>query len=124
MYRWDADTNEDGDMDPDERTKIGFHVYEITGDETQDGLITVPLRTFPNNEPGPIDLETGQGYAVMIEYEPNDEVNFFIAGADINYNAMAFRSELDGIPDGNGRYGYLLGVKWRPFYGTLQQWRF
>ena len=97
-------------MDPDERTPVAFHVYEITGDETIDNLITVPLRNFPDNTEGPIDLDDDQAYALMIEYTTNDEIDFVMAGAVIDYAAMSFRSELDGIPAGFGRYAYLLGI--------------
>jgi hypothetical protein len=110
LYRWDADTNEDGSMDPDERTRVGFYVYEITGNELLDELITVPLINFPSGEAGPVDLESNQAYVLMVEYATNDEINFFMAGGELNYAAMTFRSELDGIPAGNGRYAYMLGV--------------
>ena len=91
LYRWDEDTNEDGNMDPDERTEVGFYVYEITGDETIDDLITVPLRNFPSNTEGPIDLDDDQAYALMVEYTTNDEIDFVMAGAVIDYAAMTFR---------------------------------
>lgn len=110
LYRWDADTNEDGSMDPDERTRVGFRIYEITGNELLDELITVPLLNFPSGLAGPVDLESNQAYVLMVEYATNDEINFFMAGGELNYAAMTFRSELDGIPEGNGRYAYMLGV--------------
>ena len=47
LYRWDDDPNEDGNMDPDERTAVAFSIYEITGTEQMDDLINVPLYRFP-----------------------------------------------------------------------------
>ena len=46
----------------------------------------------------------------MLEYSTIDEVDFAIAGAAVDYGAMAYRSELDGIPEGFARYGYMLGI--------------
>ena len=111
LYKWDEDTNEDGNMDPDERTQIGFNIYEISGTETQDGLITLPLLQFPSGEAGPIELESNQAYVLMVEYSTIDDVDFAMAGAAVDYGAMAYRSELDGgIPAGLARYGYMLGI--------------
>lgn len=111
LYKWDADTNEDGNMDPDERTKVGFHVYEIQGNELITQRFTVPLFNFPSGEPGPVDLESNQAYVLMVEYSTNDELDFALVASDVlNYSAMAFRSELDGIPAGNARYAGMLGV--------------
>lgn len=111
LYKWDEDTNEDGNMDVDERTKVGFHVYEIMGDEETTDLITVPLSNFPDGTPGPIALESGQAYVLMVEYSTNDEVDFALVANDVmDYSAMSFRSELDGIPEGFARYAGMLGV--------------
>ncbi len=110
LYRWDEDTNEDGNMDPGERTRVAFNVYEILGTEQTADLITVPLLNFPSNEPGPVDLESNQAYVLMIEYVTLDEVDFALVAGEINFDAMTFRSELDGIPEGNARYAYMLGV--------------
>lgn len=111
LYKWTIDTDEDGEMDPDERERVAFNIYEITGNETLNGLITLPLLHFPSSAPGPIDLESNQAYVLMVEYATNDEVDFVMAGAEIGYGAMALRSEEDGgIAAGNARYGYMLGV--------------
>ncbi len=111
LYKWDEDTNEDGNMDPDERTKVGFNVYEIQGNESTSDLITVSLSNFPSGDPGPVDLESNQAYVLMVEYATTDEVDFALVASDeIDYSAMAFRSELDGVPEGNGRYAGMLGV--------------
>jgi PA domain/Secretion system C-terminal sorting domain len=112
LYKWDADSNEDGNMDPDERTRVGFFVYEITGDELPTDLITVPLLNFPSGDPGPVELDSDQAYVIMVEYNINDEVDFALVASDvIDYGAMAFRSEINGgIPAGLARYAGMLGV--------------
>jgi hypothetical protein len=90
---------------------VGFSIYEILGSEQPTDLITVPLLNFPSGDQGPVDLESGQAYVLMVEYATNDEVDFALVASDImNYSAMAFRSELDGIPEGNGRYAGFLGI--------------
>ncbi len=111
LYKWDEDTNEDGNMDPDERTKVGFAIYEILGSEDTDDLITVPLLNFPSGDPGPVDIDSDQSYVLMVEYATNDEVDFALVASDVmNYSAMSFRADLDGIPEGKARYAALLGV--------------
>lgn len=114
LYRWDIDDMEDGlAMDPLERTRVGFNFYEITGFETVNDLITLPLLNFPDGTPGPIDLESNSHYAVMIEYVTSDEVDFLMRESTAkDYNGMVFRSELDGIaaPDKKGRYAPLVGL--------------
>ena len=111
LYKWEVDENLDGDMDPDERTKIGTYTYEISGEEVLDSLITVPLN-IPPNLPGPIDLESNTAYVLVVEYATNDDVDFAMAGAAVDYGAMVYRSEEfdNGIEDGNARYGYMLGI--------------
>ena len=114
LYKWDEDANSvaDNNMDPDERTKIGTFTYEITGEETIDDLITVPLNV-PPNLPGPIDIETGDHLVVAVEYNTNDENDFFMATNDErNYGAMIFRSELpeEGIAGPTSRYAGMLAI--------------
>ena len=114
LYKWEEDSNStlDNNMDPDERTKVGSFTYEITGNETINDLITVPLNV-PPNLPGPIDVESGGQYVIMVEYNTNDENDLFIATSDaINYGAMSYRSELpeEGIAGPASRYAGLLGV--------------
>ena len=111
LYKWEVDDNLDGNMDPDERTKIGTYTYEITGEEVLDSLITVPLN-IPPNIPGPIDLESNTAYVLVVEYATNDDVDFAMAGAAVDYGAMVYRSEEfdNGVEEGNARYGYMLGI--------------
>jgi len=110
LYRWDEDFNQDGNMDPDERTRVAYGFYLIEGTETTSDLIHVSLRDFLTDEPAPIDIESNQAYAVMVEYISFDQVDFAMMAGEINYNAMSYRSELDGIPNGAARYGSLLGI--------------
>ena len=112
LYRWDINDMEDGAaMDPAERTKIAFALYEIQGTESVNDLITLPLNYFPGSEPGPIDLESNTHYAVMVEYVTSDQVDFLMRESTArDYNAMVFRSELDGITTGSGRYAPLVGL--------------
>ena len=46
----------------------------------------------------------------MVEYNTIDQVDFAMMAAGIDYNAMIFRSQLDGISNGAARYGTLIGV--------------
>ena len=108
LYRWDDDTNQDGDMDPDERTKVGYGIYEIMGSETNADLITVPLSVFPTNDPGPIDLESNQAYVAMLEYITNDQQDLVMMAGEIDYTDMINRSAMDGITA--TRYASLLGI--------------
>ncbi len=114
LYKWEKDATSvvDNNMDPEERTRIGFNVYEITGDELPTDLITVPLINFPSGEPGPIALEDDQAYVLMVEYATNDEVDFaLVASEETNYSGMVFRSEETQDQAGpESRYAALLGV--------------
>ena len=114
LYKWDENANStaDNNMDPDERTKVGTALYEITGEETFDSLITIPLNT-PPNIPGPVDIESNTHYVLMIEYRTNDQNDLFIStNNEYDYAAMIFRSELpnEGIAGDSARYAGMLGV--------------
>lgn len=107
LYKWDQDKDEDGNMDPDERTYVGFNIYKILGTEEPTDLITVPLLNFPSGDPGPVDLESNQAYVLMVEYATDDEVNLaMVASTDFNYYAPTEISEYLGTP----RYPALLAV--------------
>jgi hypothetical protein len=108
LYRWDEDSNEDGVMDPDERTRVAFNIYEITGDEMLTDLITLPLLNFPSGDPGPVELDSDQAYVLMLEYATNDEVDFTMAGAGVDYGATSFLSEMGAME--SWRYAYMLGI--------------
>lgn len=98
LYHWVADSNEDGNMDPDERTVVGFNIYEITGDEASDQLITIPLMPFPQGE-GNVPILSGENYVVMVEYNTSDEVDLALSGAEPwDYAAQTFRSNLEDQP--------------------------
>ena len=113
LYRWDEDANSvaDNNMDPDERTKIGTALYEISGEESFDSLITIPLN-IPPNTPGPVDINSGDHLVAMVEYRTNDQNDLFIStNSTRDYNAMVFRSEeVEGVADPNSRYACMLGI--------------
>ncbi len=107
LYKWDDDPNEDGNMDPDERTLVAFSDYKITGEEQMDDLINIPFYNFPNGELELIDLESNQNYVLMVEYSTLDQVDVeFVISKEIDYAAMIFFSEQMGDP----RYAAMLGV--------------
>src|SRR5690606_1311122 len=51
LYKWNEDTNNDGNMDPEERTKIAYADYTIAGNEKPLDLITLPLISYPDGDP-------------------------------------------------------------------------
>jgi hypothetical protein len=107
LYQWNEDSNEDGNMDPDERSVVGFNIYEITGTEPSDSLITIPLMPFPSGE-GNVPILSGENYVLMVEYNTQDEVNLALVGAEPwDYAGQNFRSGLDDIPY---RPGEMLGI--------------
>ncbi len=107
LYKW-VDTNSDSNMDPDEREIVGFNNYEIIGTESPTDLINIPLSKFPSNEPGPIELESGTAYVLMLEYvTPNTQNTIFFSTSDeFDYSAqVAFSIEV-----GTPRYAQMLGI--------------
>lgn len=113
LYKWEEDANLDGQMDPIERTKIGFHTYEILGNEGS-SLITVPLTANPGSS---LALESNSAYVLMVEYQTNDQVDFaLLASEAYDYGAMIYRELENGTtPTPNTRYAAMLGVA-----GTLE----
>lgn len=107
LYKW-VDANLNGNMEPDERTRIAFTIYGVTGDESPDDLIIKPLLYFPDGDAGPVWLESNQAYVLMVEYcAPEDEPNLeLMASMEFDYTSMGYWSELVGNP----RYAALLGV--------------
>jgi Secretion system C-terminal sorting domain len=119
LYKWENDDNQNELMDPDERTRVGFSIYKINGNETLSDLITLPLYSFPDGGEGPVNIDSDQAYIVMVEYSTNDEVNFSLAvNASINYSPMTRNTYLLGMT----RFGSFIGVN-----GDLDSepfWRF
>lgn len=110
LYKWIADTNDNASIDPGEREEVGVAYYSIEGTEAPDDLITVPLFYPPGVDPGPIDIESNQAYAVMVEYSTNDQVDFLMRNStnlDFDYGAMIHRSRLDGTSLATARYSGL-----------------
>lgn len=105
LYKW-TDNNNDEMMQGDERTRVAFAVYGIQGTEANDELVTVPLLTFPLNGQMGADLEANTDYVLMVEYEPNDQVDFIISSSGAyDYSAMAFRADSVMVP----RYANFVG---------------
>lgn len=99
LWKWENDTNTDGNCDPDERTKIAFNIYEILGTETVDDIITLPLLTFPTLALDPIPLQDTTRYLAMIEYATNDDVNLYFSGSTaFDYGAQVFLSTNLPVP--------------------------
>lgn len=107
LYKWDEDIDQDQRMDPEERTKVGFSFYQITGNETPYDLIQVPLLNFPGGTPVPVSLESNQMYVLMVEYVPMDDVDLeFVVSTAIDYGPTIFATDLLDYP----RFASMLGI--------------
>ncbi|MEO0338315.1 MAG: PA domain-containing protein [Bacteroidota bacterium] len=107
LYEWTEDTNNDGNMDPDERVSQGFGLYIVNGQEGVGEPISVP---FPGDGEDPVALKDGATYVVMVEYFAPSAASpdvVLVAADDLDYNAQIFLS--DNIL-GNPRYASLLGI--------------
>lgn len=74
LFEWN-DLNNDELVNFDERTLVAFNDYELTGNEPNDELITLPLQTVPGFEA----LKDNQSYLLMLEYYALDNQEIFIA---------------------------------------------
>lgn len=110
LYKWDDDTNNDGNMDPDERTKVAYRHYTILGTEQPLDLITLPLVSYPDGDPEnqeSIFLESNQDYVLMLEYSATSNIDIeFLASTAFDYNAQIELSQQNGNP----RFAGMLGV--------------
>ncbi len=110
LYKWNEDSNNDGNMDPDERTKVAYTDYTIQGNESPLSLITIPLISYPDgdpNDPQPIFLDSNQDYVLMLEYAATSSINVeFVASTSYDYTSQIALSEQNGAP----RYAGMLGV--------------
>lgn len=98
VYKW-VDENGDQSASFGERELVGITSYTITGDETDDELITVP---FPFEGDDPVQLEDNTNYLVMVEWVPNDQSNLAIVYSnDLDYAATA-----SVLGDSTGKYRY------------------
>lgn len=105
LYEWTEDTNNDGNMDPNERVSVDFTFYVINGSEVPGETITIP---FPAEGSAPVALKDETAYVLMLEFPsngPTDNITF-AAADDRDYGAQIFVSALNGTP----RYGSLLGI--------------
>ncbi|MFM9949986.1 MAG: T9SS type A sorting domain-containing protein, partial [Saprospiraceae bacterium] len=84
VYEW-VDANNDGNVQDVERFGITFGSYVVTGTETADDIITVPLNDIT-------PLESNTHYLVMLEYTAPDALtDLWLAASDaFDYNAMIY----------------------------------
>ncbi len=103
LYEWN-DEDGDGVVQGNERSVKGVIVYVISGSETIDNFITMPITDFDGN---PVPLESNTQYLVVLEYEAAGQIEVpFGASSKHAYGAMTFRSSELGQP----RYGGLFNA--------------
>lgn len=106
LYEWN-DANVDGNADADERAQVGYNFYEITGNEANGSLISLPLIKFPENTIGANPLNSNTNYIIMLEYNTVGATPVqFAASEDYDYGATVFRSDSLEMP----RYPGMLGI--------------
>ena len=86
LYQW-TDTNNDGNVQPDERVFLAFGAYLVEGTETEDQILTV---AFDGNDS--ILLESNTDYLAMLEYTaPDDVIDLWLGASEAyDYSAMIF----------------------------------
>ncbi len=84
LYEWN-DTNNDGNVQDIERTFLAFASYLVTGNETEDELITVEFDES-------VELQPNTHYILMLEYTaPDDQTDLFLGASEaFDYAAMVF----------------------------------
>lgn len=104
IYEW-TDDNEDAAADPGEREPVATMIYTITGDEMFENLISLPVKTLLGDD---VPLQDDTEYLVMVEFSTDETGSTLSFGHSIavDYDAMTFRSDLDGKP----RYSRMLGI--------------
>ena len=104
LYEWTEDTNNDGNMDPNERVSTAFSFYIIDGTETPGAIISVP---FPGEGEDPVALKDETSYVLALEYLANDNTDLALTAADdVDYGASVLVSQLLGAP----RYASMLAI--------------
>ncbi len=110
LYKWNDDSNNDGNMDPEERTKIAYADYTIVGNEKPLDLITLPLISYPDGDPEnpePVVLESNRDYVLMLEYSTTTTTDIeFVVSTAYNYSAQVALSIQNGTP----RYAAMFGA--------------
>jgi hypothetical protein len=98
LYEWiNSEEAPDAIVQIDERTNVGFNVYEITGDEPEDGIISLP---FYNPLTGTESiLEDNKSYVVLVQWAPPAEgLNLFLQYDEkIDFAAAAWATEQTGL---------------------------
>ncbi|MEY4903294.1 MAG: hypothetical protein RLZZ292_1109, partial [Bacteroidota bacterium] len=102
LYEW-VDANEDGMVQPAERTSVGFGSYEIKGTENKTKIKTRLLAL----DDKPLKLKDETGYLLMADYQSDDDNDMLLEACDtINYEAAVWASQQILAP----RYAGILGI--------------
>lgn len=104
IYEW-TDDNADEQADPDEREPIATMIYTITGTETSDVIISLPVTTLLGD---PVPVVENTEYIAVVEFQTDivgTTVSLGMSRA-VDYGAMILVSQLKEKP----RYGSMLGV--------------
>ncbi len=92
LYKWTDGADEVAplDVDPDEREVLGFILYEVTGNESDNTVITMPFTSATGGSD--IPLEDNTEYFINMEFTENTpEADFQIGFAtDLDYGAVNF----------------------------------
>jgi len=101
LYKWTEGADEEGprDVDPEEREVLGFILYEVTGDEADNEIISMPFASLTGGDQ--IPLEDNTEYFINMEYTegvPGSDIEIGFA-RDLDYGAINFlhREFLDQI---------------------------
>lgn len=104
VYEW-SDGNADGNVDPDERTQVGFAGYIIDAAQTQNNVVSVEILDLNTDQP--VLLRDNTNYVAMIEFRTETEIRVDFGGSEaVDYAAMVLTSEQSGAP----RFAGVLGI--------------
>lgn len=79
LYRWFGEPSNDDDViTTDEIEQVGIGYYTITGNESQDVRIEVPLTAFT----GDLELKDDSWYLALVRYDYNTTEKFYINAND------------------------------------------
>lgn len=97
LYRWfGASQNDDDIISPDEIENVGFGYYTITGEESQNEIIEVPLAAIG----GDLSLQDDSWYLALVRYDYNTNEKFYINASDrIDYYPNYEMGVINGTPN-------------------------
>jgi len=92
LYKWIDGADETGpiDVDPEEREVVGFILYEVTGNESDNTIISMPFASLTGSDQ--IELESDTEYVINMEYTegvPGSDIEIGFA-TDLDYGAVNF----------------------------------